>query len=176
MKKARISYGFLDQRRCLATGVVVRETYWQGKRKHCSPADGPAVIHRDWKTGTVTYEEFNSDGLIDRIGGPAIIERDPKSGIITRESYYELGQKHRSDGPAVILRDRVTDITFHVAYWQNDRKHREPSDGPASIDRDRVTGALVSETYWVHGTKIPAPERPSQRPPQHGTTPKLAPE
>ncbi|MCP3476690.1 hypothetical protein NLM33_41745 [Bradyrhizobium sp. CCGUVB1N3] len=111
----------IEQTTELATGVVVYENYFRERERHRLATEGPALIHRDPRTGAVLAEAYLEEGKRHRTDGPAVIERNA-SGAIIREVYCVKGVLHRDplEGPALIERksphnpDQITRAEYYV--------------------------------------------------------------
>jgi hypothetical protein len=89
-------------------GPAVREWYESGKislemyivcgRTH--RVGGPAI--RRWVSGSLLYESYCVDGLLNNTSGPAHIDY----GATTVESYYVRGKLHNVNGPVYVQRSR----------------------------------------------------------------------
>jgi len=144
----------------LVSGIITKEVYRVGRKRHRDPLEGPAVIERCRATGTITFEEYRVNGRLHREGGPASISRW-STGAVTFEEYRLKGRQHRdpADGAAFIDRDGNTGVVVQEHYIWNGKLHRDPNDGPAVIYRDWKTGITWNREYWLHGQQIAAPRR-----------------
>jgi hypothetical protein len=66
----------------------------------------------------------------DRKHGPAVIHRDPKTGVVTNEIWMRKNKYHRDDGPAMIWRDATTGQITRVEYYTNGRRTK-PAAAPS---------------------------------------------
>ena len=53
--------------------------------------DGQHIIERDELTGVIVWEEWYTNGTLDRPNDPAIVQRD-KSGAVTYQAWYRNGE------------------------------------------------------------------------------------
>jgi hypothetical protein len=80
----------------------------------------------DAATGTVTFEEWSKNNILDRADGPALIRRYAATGIVTREEWWKDGKRDRADGPAYVERDAATGKVAYEEWWKDGKKF-EPS-------------------------------------------------
>lgn len=119
--------------------TIVNEEYRIRGRDHRDPADGPAHIQRDVKTGIVESESYCVHGKFHRDPrqGPALIGRDIKTGRVTSERYYVNGKRHRDpeQGPAFITYNPKTGRPLQMAYFVDDQEVPAPPSSPSRSAR-----------------------------------------
>lgn len=109
-------------------------------------SDSPAIIQRDQKYNTITYECHYRNGLKHNSVGPAEFLY-AVSGPLQFQAYYIDGLLHNENGPATTMYSSLKTNRRIEKYFYKHKLHRE--DGPALISYND-SGQILDQYWYKH--------------------------